>query len=91
MLTPPHFPLYPSTSFRADIIKISSTIFFTLRVAVPTGAHSLVWLLGAYASIAYQRHFEHAGTEHAGFSLTRQTSLARSAKRRDVLGESHEG
>ena len=31
------------------------------------------------------------GTEHAGFSPIRQTSLARSAKLRDVLGESHEG
>ena len=32
-----------------------------------------------------------AGTEHVGFSPTRQTSLAPSAKRREVFGESHEG
>ena len=32
-----------------------------------------------------------AGTEHVGFSPTRQTLLALSAKRRKVLGESYEG
>ena len=32
-----------------------------------------------------------AGTENVGFSPTRQTSLGRSAKRREVFGESHEG
>ena len=31
------------------------------------------------------------GMEHVGFSPTRQTSHAPSAKRREVLGESHEG
>ena len=31
------------------------------------------------------------GTEHVGFSPTRQTSLAPSARRREVFGESHEG
>ena len=30
-----------------------------------------------------------AGTEHVGFSSTRQTSRAQSAKRREVFGESH--
>ena len=30
-----------------------------------------------------------AGTEHVGFSATRQTSRAPSAKRREVCGESH--
>ena len=30
-------------------------------------------------------------TEHVGFSPTRQTLLAPTAKRREVLGESHEG
>ena len=33
----------------------------------------------------------YAGTEHVGFSATRQTMLAPSAKRREVFGESHEG
>ena len=32
-----------------------------------------------------------AGTEHVGFSPTRQALLAPSPKRREVLGESHEG
>ena len=32
-----------------------------------------------------------AGTEHVGFSPTRQALLASSAKRREVFGESHEG
>ena len=32
-----------------------------------------------------------AGTEHVRFSPTRQTLLAPSEKRREVLGESHEG
>ena len=36
-------------------------------------------------------HPYNAGTENVGFSPTRQTSLAPSAKRREVLGESHEG
>ena len=31
------------------------------------------------------------GTEHVGFSPTRQTLLAQSAKRREVSGESREG
>ena len=33
----------------------------------------------------------YAGTEHVGFSPTRQTSRAPSTKRREVFGESHEG
>ena len=32
----------------------------------------------------------YAGTEHVGFSPTRQKLLTRSAKRREVLGELHE-
>ena len=32
-----------------------------------------------------------AGTEHVGFSPTRKTLLAPSAKRREVLREAHEG
>ena len=32
-----------------------------------------------------------AGTEHVGFSPTRRTFLAPSAKRREVFGELHEG
>ncbi|CAN0422214.1 unnamed protein product, partial [Laminaria digitata] len=36
-------------------------------------------------------HPYNAGTEHVGFSPTRQTSLAPSAMRREVFGESHEG
>ena len=32
-----------------------------------------------------------AGTEHVGFSPTRRTMRAPSAKRREVLGEPHEG
>ena len=35
-------------------------------------------------------HLYNAGTEHVGFSTTRQTLLAPSAKHRDVAGESHE-
>ena len=35
-------------------------------------------------------HPYNAGTKHVGFPSTRQTLLAPSAKRRDVLGESHE-
>ena len=36
-------------------------------------------------------HPSYAGTEHVGFSPTRQIWLAPSAKRREVLGEPHEG
>ena len=36
-------------------------------------------------------HPYNAGTEHVGFSPTRQALLAPSAKRREVFGESHEG
>ena len=36
-------------------------------------------------------HPHNAGTEHVGFSPTRQTLLAPSAKRRKVLGESLKG
>ena len=36
-------------------------------------------------------HPYNVGTEHVGFSPTRQTLLAPSAKHREVLGESHEG
>ena len=36
-------------------------------------------------------HLCNAGTEHVGFSPTRQTLRAPSAKRREVFGESHEG
>ena len=36
-------------------------------------------------------HPYNAGTEHVGFSPTRQTLLATSLKRREVFGESHEG
>ena len=32
-----------------------------------------------------------AGTEHVGFSMSRQTLLAPSEKRREVFGELHEG
>ena len=35
-------------------------------------------------------HLYYAGAEHVGFSPTRQTLLAPSAKRREVFGESHE-
>ena len=38
----------------------------------------------------YPSHHYNAGTEHVGFSPTRQTSLAPSAKHREVFGESHE-
>ena len=36
-------------------------------------------------------HPYNAGTEYVGFSPTRQTLPAPSAKRREVFGESHEG
>ena len=36
-------------------------------------------------------HLYNAGTEHVGYSPTRQTLLAPSAKRREMFGESHEG
>ena len=36
-------------------------------------------------------HSYNAGTEHVGFSATRQALLARSTKRREELGESREG
>ena len=36
------------------------------------------------------RIFTNAGRERVGFSPTRQTLLAPSAKRREVFGESHE-
>ena len=36
-------------------------------------------------------HPYYAGTDHAGFSPTRQTLLAPSAKHGEVFGESHEG
>ena len=44
--------------------------------------------------LSYERRPSHpynAGTEHVGFSPTRQTLLAPSAKRREVFGESREG
>ena len=53
---------------------------------------------GAYSVCAWPSSYDHrpshpyyAGTEHVGFSPTRQTLLAPSAKRREVFGESHEG
>ena len=36
-------------------------------------------------------HPYYAGTEHVGFSPTRQTLFAPSAKTSEVFGESHEG
>ena len=36
-------------------------------------------------------HPYYAGTEHVGFSPTRQTLLAPSAKRREVFDELHDG
>ena len=36
-------------------------------------------------------HPYYTGTEHVGFSPTRQTSFPPSAKRREVFGESHKG
>ena len=36
-------------------------------------------------------HPYYAGMEHIGFSPTRMTSHAPSAKRREVFGEKHEG
>ena len=36
-------------------------------------------------------HPYYTGTEHVEFSPTRQTPRAPSAKRREVLGESHDG
>ena len=36
-------------------------------------------------------HPYNAGTNHVGFSPTRHTLLAPSARRREVFGESHEG
>ena len=52
----------------------------------------------AYSVCAWPQSYDHrlshpyyAGTERVGFSLTRQTMLAPSAKRREVFGESHEG
>ena len=43
-------------------------------------------------AIAFRpKHPYNEGTEHAGFSTTRQTLLAPSAKRREMFGESHEG
>ena len=52
---------------------------------------------GLYSCDAWPWLYDHrpshpynAGTEHVGFSPTRQTLLAPSAKRREVFGESHE-
>ena len=53
---------------------------------------------GVYSCHAWPYSYGHrpshpynAGTKHFGFSPTRQTLLAPSVKRREVLGESHEG
>ena len=65
---------------------------------------TVTWLLGEgvgalimYAMHGRSRIYDHrlshpynAGTEHVGFSPTRQTSLAPNAERREVFGESHE-
>ena len=52
-------------------------------------------LMSCMAVVVYDYKPSHpysgAGTEHVGFSPTRQTLLASSAKRREVFGESHEG
>ena len=46
---------------------------------------------GSRMTIAIRPWHPHdVGTEHVGFSLTKQTSCAPSAKRREVFGESHE-
>ena len=54
--------------------------------------------MGVCAYVMHGRSHDHgpsppynAGTEHVGFSPTRQTLLAPSPKRREVFGESHEG
>ena len=52
MLNPP-FPLHSSTFFRNEKMKTSRNIF-TLRLQCL--AHSPVWPVGAYSSIAYQRY-----------------------------------
>ena len=51
-----------------------------------------------YSVSAWPSSYDHrpsypyyAGTGHVGFSSTRQTLLAPSAKCREVFGESHEG
>ena len=41
--------------------------------------------------MSQESHPYNAGMEYVGVSPTRQTLLALSAKRREVLGESHEG
>ena len=53
---------------------------------------------GVYSVCAWPYWYDHrpshpyyAGTEHVGFSPTRQTLLAPSAKRREVFGQSHDG
>ena len=53
---------------------------------------------GGYSVCAWPHFYGHrpshpyyAGTEHVGFSPTRETLLAPSTKRREVFGESHEG
>ena len=48
-------------------------------------------LIIMHGRIRKTSHPYNAGTEYVGFSPTRQTLLARSAKHREVLGESHEG
>ena len=64
-----------------------------------TASHDIlgVWV-GVYSVCAWPSCYDHrpshpyyAGTEHVGFSPTKQTLLAPSAKRRVVFGESHEG
>ena len=67
MLTSP-FPLNSSTSFRADIIKTSSTIFFTLRVAVPSSQPSV-----AVGSVSIHRIS--AVFEHVNGLVVRASSL----------------
>ena len=59
-----------------EIVTISSYSYG----AISSGMTIVVWPLYLY----------NAGTEHVGFSPTRQTSRASSAKRREVFGDSHE-
>ena len=53
------------------------------------GVLSLCMAVVVCMTIAIRPYY--AETEHVGFSPTRQTLLAPSAKRREVFGESHEG
>ena len=67
-------------------------VYMITQAKVGGGVYSIFMHGRSRMTIGYRPlHTYNAGTEHVGFSPTRQTLLAPSAKRLEEFGESHEG